>query len=199
MKTKSLFMPLVAICLSILWGCTMVPQKSAMKQAMKFYEEFLASNRNAKLMYEGNLVDADFSSLKWIRYAHFDMNGDGIPELHIVANGIYRILSCRDGELVVWAAPGIDAKPLENGAVLGTRDEGYCIRYWYEEYDFSGNVQLRIDFGIAGPNDKGEYDENSAYYFEDEQVSKEQWDTLTEPYFSIGSDKIEWIDVEPRD
>ena len=190
MKNKLLSLLLFTTCLLTLWSCT----KSEIPQALKLYEEFLVGQRNARL----NNGYAVFAENEWIRYAFFDMNKDGIPELHVRGNGTYSILTCRDGELVVWASPDYYAEPLNNGAILSMRDEGFSIQYHYIEYDFSGNEQVRIDFGKARPNDKGVYDENSAYYFEDKQVSKEEWDALTEKYFSIGSDKIEWINVEPQ-
>ena len=188
MKNKLLSLLLLAICPLTLWSCA----KSEVPQAMKLYEEFLAGQRSVRL----NNEYAVFAENKWIRYAFFDMNKDGIPELHVRGNGTYSILTCRDGELVIWASPNYYAEPLNNGAIFSMRDEGFSIQYHYIEYDFYGNEQLRIDFGKARPNDKGVYDENSNCYFEDEEVSMQEWNALTEKYFAIGSDKIEWINVE---
>ena len=217
---------LIVICLVTLWGCTEAPQSpqefstvlttaptatsttkqaSTMpiivtaEQAVKFYEEFMKGERGAIIRVEGRpAVKADFATRDWIDYAYYDMNGDSIPELHVRQDSVYRILTCRDGEVVVWGGASVFAEPLNNGAVLDFRDSLYNISYAYFEYDFFGNEKLRIDFRKAMPNEKGGFDETSDYYFDGKQVSKEEWEVLTEPYFSIGSDKIEWIEYVPQ-
>ena len=175
------------------------------EQAMRLYEEFLAGKRDAKFQppYNGEVcIDTLFTGDEWDRYAFFDMNDDGVPELHIrSSHGIYDIITCKGDELTVWGCPGHYAEPLNNGAILVTRHSADGSSYAYIEYDFYGNEQLRINFakGLIPSliNGKYVYDENIGYWFEGEQVSMEEWDALTEPYFSIGSDKIEWIDVAP--
>jgi len=191
---KLLSLCLTTIFLFILWGCGKQP--TPLERAMSLYQEFLASDHPQES--EG----AIFYKNEWLRYAFFDMNGDGIPELHLRTLFYYDILTCRNGELCVWKSLNTVAEPLNNGAVLITRtDLDNFSGYTYIEYDFLGNETLRIDFGESSKhffNDDGWiYASTSYYYFEGEEVSKEEWDTLTEPYFSIGSDKIEWIDVEP--
>ena len=174
------------------------------EQAVKVYEKFFSEKQSVKLRNDsGDLYDADpdFPNRKWIDYAYYDMNGDGISELHVRGQGTYTILTYWENELVVWTAPGIYAKPLNNGATLGAYNSIFAMQYYYQEYDFFGVEQLRIDFEKSNPHlVNGEYifDETSNYYFEGEKVSKAEWDALTEPYFLIGSDKIEWIEYVPQ-
>jgi len=128
------------------------------------------------------------------KYAFFDMNGDGIPELHVQFSGYYYIFSCINGEAVVWRILPLESKLLNNGAILEARDsESYWMKqYAYIVLDRFGNRQLSIEFATYRLSD----DEETVYLYEDKQVSKKEWETLTEPYFSIGSDKIEWISAE---
>ena len=211
---RLLSMLLISICLLILWGCTksVTPQEAATistmatthptvtittEQVIKLYDEFLVGRRGA-MLYDEFVI---FPDPNWIAHAYYDMNGDGIPELHVRAQNVYRIFTYRDGELVAWAIPGPYAKPLNNEATLVARNELGETWYQYEEYDFFGNVQLKIEFGKWTQHfvdDEYIYDETSGYYFGDEAVPKEEWEALTEPYLSIGSDKIEWIEYKPQ-
>ena len=200
---------LLPLCLTIIflmamWGCGKQPAspqetspattsyEDTPESAMLLYQEFLASDNPQA--GEESLFYKD----EWERYAFFDMNGDGLPELHIHSRFVYNIVTCKNGELHIWKSLSTCAEPLNNRAVLETRT-GMPLRtqYTYYEYDFHGNEQLEVVFLKAMAhldNNKWIYDENSDYWFGNKQVSKEEWDSLTEPYFSIGSDKIEWME-----
>jgi len=216
-KLLSLF--LAVLCLLILWGCgeqpappqetnsaTTSPEEN-LNDALSLYQDFLTGRIPDVLEYSDIDHFRHLNALDYIehlqeknakgRYAFFDMNGDGIPELHIRSDHRYSILTWRNGEMLSWASPGIHAESLNNGAVLVT-SFGMMLttRYTYIEYDFNGKEQLEISFGKMMANSvDGEwiYDENSEYWFESEIVSMEEWDALTEPYLSIGLAAIEWL------
>ena len=126
---KKLFLLwLAVVVLMVMWGCGKQP--TPLERAMSLYQEFLASDNPQA--GEESLFYKD----EWKRYAFFDMNGDGIPELHIHSQYVYNIVTCRDGELHIWKSLNTCAEPLNNGAVLA-----------YKEYDFFGNEKLKINFG----------------------------------------------------
>ena len=163
---------------------------------MKFYEEFLAGIRSAKWEDDDfNIDEIHRVGDEWDRYAFFDMNGDGVPELHTQFRDYYYIFSCIDDEVIVWSILPYDSKLLNNGAILSEYPLGINERkeYAYRVLDYSGSDQLAISFD----NYKLE-NGKTIYRFEGEEISKKQWDTLTAEYFSIGSDQIEWINVEPN-
>jgi len=216
---KLLLLFLIMFFLIPLWGCfKQVPPEEhvgtssasialtqapiiTMEQATSLYQDFLVCERGAIWDDEDEIYsDFVFEGNERDRYAFFDMNGDGVPELHTNSDRGYYIFTCSNDGMIVWACHN-SGGPLNNGATLSERDSSDTgTEYTYIEYDFFGNEQLRIEFGKYHArffNGEKIYDESSDYIFEGEQVSKEQWDALTEPYFSIGSDKIEWIDAEP--
>ena len=213
---------IVAICLLTLWGCTEMPQETStitttitttvvpIEQIMKLYEDFLSGEQrvndqtgytiHADSIFMRDNGDPSYDEFaKRYTYAYFDMNGDDIPELHVRGVG-YVILTYASGELIVWCSFGPAVKPLNNGAVLNElySAEQSRISYYYLTLDFYGNVQQRVDFRKVNSNRDDIYDETSEYWFGDKEVSKEEWEALTEPYLSIGSDKIEWIEYKPQ-
>ena len=210
---KLLSLLLAAVCVMSLWGCgkSAAPQEEvavsttetttmiATEQIMQFYEEFLAGERSIKSKsgYTHH-IDGNFYGDHKGRYAYFDVNGDGIPELH-VKGGLYQIFSCVNGELVFWIGFPNTAKLLNSGAILNenAEDKEYRIAYYYTVLDSYGNEQSRINLKKLYPNQNGAYDETSEYWFGSEELSMEEWDARTEKYFSIGSDKIKWIDYVP--
>lgn len=177
-----------------------------MKNALEMYEEFLRGERDISSTYcidYGNRIETktheisikNVDSYATESYALFDMNGDGIPELHLRTNGPYTIITYRNNELVVWSSWWRYAMPLNNGTILNAVEGSGPphISYAYIVNDFYGNEVLRISFDKGDIDYDGDYDENDDYIFENVKVSKDYWDKLTEKYLSIGSDKIEWF------
>jgi len=190
---KLLSLSMAVISLLSLWGCKAVPPQAVASSdvALLLYHEFLSGEHDAKS--ENGIVQiADiFRGDEWNKYAFFDMNGDSIPELHVRSSGPYFIIMCWEGELIIWGGGwSYGCQPLNNGAILWERPGGAndTTSYSYQEFDFFGNEQLRVAFDSSITNDGV-----SVYSFEGETVTKDEWDTLTEKYFSIGSDKIEWF------
>ena len=97
------------------------------------------------------------------RYILFDMNGDGIPELHYRDGGIiYMIFSYYEQQVYLWY-DGINyEKPLNNGAILYYRIGGAPNHdyYKYTVLDFFGNPEPAIVFSRWDANQNHEYDED---------------------------------------
>jgi hypothetical protein len=135
------------------------------------------------------------------KYALFDMNGDAIPELHVRSGLYYCIFTYYADELSVWYSGRDWCWPTDDGAILMNRLGAAPTRreYEYIVLDFWGNTILEIRFeevtfheeDIALFNIYGK----EVYLFEGVEVTKEQWDALTEPYLSATSDLIEWIEL----
>lgn len=120
-----------------------------------------------------------------IRYALFDMTGDGMPELHVLTDISYTIHTMENHELVEWYDGDRYNRPLNNGMILqkGASEsggDGYIV------LDSKGVEVGCVWFGNNG-ND---------YRFstggEDIKLSKNQWEKLKKPFLAIGSDKIIW-------
>lgn len=169
------------------------------------YSEFLQGKRTARLtekdeaqgMEEMTLWDCGYRDDTYsnFSYALFDMNGDSIPELHVRGAVLYAIFTYYDNELLLWHSTSLYRVPTDDGALLFYRLGGAPphLKYGYEVLDFWGNVQLSIEF-IKGDIDMNDiYDERDDYFFCGVEVTKEQWDALTERYLSATSNKIEWI------
>ena len=174
--------------------------------ALELYGGFLHGRRTVKKGDSDVSVNDVFrfetkNDTDYNRYALYDMNGDGIPELHVSSVGPYDILTCRDSDLVIWASFWSYSKPLNNGAVLTEHLGGANDRtsYVYMVFDYYGKELLSVTFEKYNSNIDGIYDENSNFFFEDVEVSKEDWDKLTEKYLSVGIDRIQWINFTAGD
>ena len=132
-------------------------------------------------------------------YALFDMNGDGIPELHLrpITGGSYAIFTYLNGQIVLWYQGTDYESPLNNGAILYERDGAAPahVNYSYFVLDFDGNKISRVDFSKyhsvdeSGLHESADYD---VFQFDNKNVSKEEWNALTKEYLSIVSDLIIW-------
>jgi hypothetical protein len=84
--------------------------------------------------------------------------------------------------------------PTNDGAIFYTRVGAGPphMTYQYEEFDFWGNIVFHVDFEKYDDNMDDIYDDRDLYIFDGEEVSKEEWDALTEKYLSASTDLIKW-------
>jgi|GEM_PF-1888851 len=193
-------------------------------EALVAYEEFLRGERpfnsrtaDTPLLYITEMEQVHFTVMEYeeverrVTYALYDMNGDGIPELHLTGFNGYLALTYYNNELISWFHGGTSGSshsyyPTESGNVLYIRPGAAPphITYQYLILNYFGREIERIYFAKYDVNMDGEYTETDAnvdrretdaYYFEDEQVTKAEWDELTEEYFADSIDFLEWLPV----
>jgi hypothetical protein len=181
----------------------------AYEEAFAAYKKFLAGSMNAQdlkqeisdgvIKIKDISLEPDFKTY----YALFDMNGDGIPELHLrpVVGGSYLIFTYLDGQIVLWHSGPDYESPLNNGAILYERDGAAPthINYYYLVLDSNGNETSKVNFSKyhsvddSGKTESAEYD---VFMMEDKEVSEEEWNSLTKDYLSNSSDLIVWKEIE---
>lgn len=187
-------------------------------KCLLMYEEFLAGARKAYLTdvienhnLDGGLEMNDITiptgepDIRYAtKYAIFDSNFDGIPELHLKSARYYYILSHKDNELFIWKdfSPNPHYYPLKNGTFMmyNPRSGPMHDDYNYFALDFLGNIVWSLSFSRYDRNQNGFYDENDEYFHDGVEVTKNIWDDLTKTYFTVNSDgretianEIEWI------
>lgn len=134
-----------------------------------------------------------------IKYALFDMTGDGEPELHVHTGDTYSIHTIENNQLIVWYDGDRHGKPLNNGAIL-EKVESTGVHYGYTVFNSKGEKVLSV--GFSKPP-KGAIWSGYKYSFDtgngDVELSKKEWEKLTKPFLSVGSDKIVWKDISDLD
>ena len=130
-------------------------------------------------------------------YALFDMNKDGLPELHIRMPGHYIILTYYNGELIRWYEGIYCEWPTSNGNILYIRNGGGPLNvvYQYISLDYWGKVIDRLYFAKYDSNQDGQFTMDDDYYFEDIILTQEDWLTLTEKYLNFEETSIIWLPI----
>ena len=185
------------------------PTPAANDDALAAYDNFLAGSINAQdLKHEisdGVVTIKDISLEPDLKtyYAIFDMNGDGIPELHLrpIVGGSYAVFTYLDGQVVLWHNGPDYESPLNNGAILYERNGAAPthINYYYLALDSHGNQISKIYFSKyhsvneSGQTESGDYD---VFLFEDKEVSEDEWNSLTIKYLTNSSDLIIWSELK---
>jgi hypothetical protein len=181
---------------------TAIAAKEEYDAAVSAYEALLQGDADAEdpkcdLSESGSFNINDLSLGPNTLHALFDMNGDGIPELHLrpTTGGGYEIFTYRDGQVVLWHVDVDYCSPLNNGALLYERPGGAPphTNYMYITLDSNGNEISRVGFAEYDVVDENDLKVGVRYIYEDNDVSKETWDALTDKFLSIKSDLIEWI------
>lgn len=179
--------------------------------AVKAYNNFLAGKTTAQdvkhQISDGVVTIKDISLEPDFKtyYALFDMNKDGIPELHLrpTAGGSYSVFTYRDGQVVLWHNGPDYESPRNNGAILYERDGAAPthINYYYLMLDSGGNEASKVFFSKYHSVNKNGLTESTDYdvfMFEDKEVSKDKWNLLTNKYLSNSSDLIKWNELSHR-
>lgn len=164
-------------------------QSEEYNNAIGIYNSFL----NGLIPYQG---DAAFFITDCVRgsngksgidsYALADVNQDNIPELFIHAMS-KEVLGVVDGKLTCWYSSGGSVKVslLENGALF-TSALNSPDYHTYITFDKQGaKNEIWFAKGATGPTAP------TNYTFNGDDVTKEEWEALTAPYFAQAEKTVE--------
>ena len=127
-----------------------------------------------------------------VRYALFDMTNDGIPELHVLTDISYSVHTVEGKKLITWYEGDRYRRPLNNKAILG-KTESSETYYEYIVLDNKGEEVFSCAFAKNQRNIC--LFSNGEDYI---KLSKRKWGKLTSPFLSIGSDKINWKNINDK-
>lgn len=127
-----------------------------------------------------------------VRYALFDMTNDGIPELHVLTDISYSVHTGEGKKLITWYEGDRYRRPLNNKAILG-KTESSETYYEYIVLDNKGEEVFSCAFAKNQRNIC--LFSNGEDYI---KLSKRKWEKLTSPFLSIGSDKINWKNINDK-
>lgn len=127
-----------------------------------------------------------------VRYALFDMTNDGIPELHVLTDISYSVHTVEGKKLITWYEGDRYRRPLNNKAILG-KIESSETYYEYIVLDNKGEEVFSCAFAKNQRNIC--LFSNGEDYI---KLSKRKWEKLTSPFLSIGSDKINWKNINDK-
>ncbi|MDL2302564.1 hypothetical protein LJC58_09450 [Lachnospiraceae bacterium OttesenSCG-928-D06] len=180
----------------------MTETKTEQDLAIELYNAFLTGNVKATGwdINEMTIPTGEPDKRYATNYAFFDSNGDEIPELHVNAARYYYVFTIRDSEMVVWKdlSPYPHYYALNNGAFI-SRKFGAGPKhdvYNYIIMDYLGNEIFGLVFSKYDQNQNGIYDDSDEFLFDWINVTKEQWELLTERYIYIDEAGIEQVKNE---
>ena len=127
-----------------------------------------------------------------VRYALFDMTNDGIPELHVLTDISYSVHTVEGKKLITWYEGDRYRRPLNNKAILGKTESSEA----YYEYIVLDNKGEEVFSCAFAKNQR-----NICLFSNGEdyiKLSKRKWEKLTSPFLSIGSDKINWKNINDK-
>lgn len=171
-------------------------------QAMLAYQEFL----EGRITVDG--IDIDNITVPTgepdrhyeTKYAFFDCDRNGVPELHVNSARYYYIFQYKDETVQVYKnlSPYPHYFTLQNGAFISHRmgAGNKSDEYQYYIFDTFGREIFHIGFSKYDENGNGEYDEDDEYIFDNVKVTKEIWEDLTRQYLYEDEDGIEQIKNE---
>lgn len=180
-----------------------------LSERLKQYKSFLQDEISSETKSDGPCYLSDFCNCvvpgktkDGIRYALFDMTGDGLPELHVLTDISYSIHTIENDQLITWYEGDRYCRPLNNGVIL-EKIESTGIHYGYYFLDSKGEMILCVGFSRPPKGAKkniykyhfGTGGADSPYDFNDSVVSKKKWDKLTKPFLAMASDKIIWKNI----
>ena len=178
-------------------------QSTAYDRAITAYNAFLNGQIAAIAEDNSKIFVSSYSSISngqsgFDRYALHDVNGDGIPELFIDASHDH--ILAFDGENVrQWysSMSWMGIQLLSSGAVVDTHSgAGSFINYLTFGPD---GIEKFISFSGGPGGESGQYYYGEGRLGSSKEVSKDQWEALTRPYFQQMENKaeLEWHTTIP--
>lgn len=159
------------------------------------YNDYLLSKSDAstednKMIGINDIFNIDEN---YNRYTIFDSNKNGIPELHLSSMKEYIILEFEEDELkIIYSGSGYETL-LDNGALLYTRigSGPEHISYVYTKLDKDNNI-TQIFFEKY--NTMNEEIVDDLFLYENDEISKTEFDENVGNYLSISTEMIIWSD-----
>lgn len=174
-------------------------------KALTAYKNFLENKLNAisksneEYIFKDLYENKDDRYNKDLKYALLDINNDNLPELLIHSMGRYDIYSYKNNTLLLWNEMHYYYdRLLENKNFMYIR-EGAApkhINYIYKVFDDNGALEYSFDFSKYDANENELFDENDAYFIEDIQISKNEWELKTRELLKIKEYEILWNKME---
>lgn len=112
-----------------------------------------------------------------------DLTGDGIPELYNNNPGPSNpIWSIKDGRVIMIGRTDTYTKIAPNGGYFYHRPGGAPTHdvYWYEWLSPESKALPEASFSDWHPGNEPDF-----YHFNGEEVTREEWEVLTAPYFAL--------------
>lgn len=156
--------------------------------------EIFAMDKNGQTLSISHFKEKETNDYQ-SKYAIYDMNGDGVPELCIkTVFGLY-FFTVKDKNIVFWREDTSYSQPLNNMAILSERTESAPehTQYVYTVVGYSGNELLKIEFCKYAQTEFQGEDYPEKYFINNVEVSKSVYEELTTPLLDVGTEKIEWF------
>lgn len=183
---------IIVVCVFVGILSLVLQKQKKVDQAVKMYQEFIEGERTASGWDIKILSTPTGEPERRVetKYTMVDVNGDGIPELHVYgARSEYVIFSVKDGgmyQIGGFQSYMCEYHPLENGAFLfkeNDRFEDYGEYYKYFELDASGEPINEVKFSwVSRDTDYWTYQEKDIYEFDGQTCTYEEWYALTRRY-----------------
>ena len=173
--------------------------ESESRAAVLAYRKFLAGERSVgnEDIYDLITPTGEPDKKYAASYCIWDVDGDGIPELHILSGREYKIYSYEDGEMFLFQA--FFSRPweyvlLESSAFLNLDYRGYedgeICYYYYFELDENGDEVNALRFEWKDTNVNNVYDVEDAFWFADSACTLEDWMAKTEKYLYVTEEGV---------
>lgn len=151
-------------------------QEETQREPIEDFEALLAEiNNNSQYSYV-------MEGCEEANYGYYDVNDDGVDELIILTVRGITIFMYQDNVIKEICRSSYSVL-LENGIVRYHRPGGAPINDCYQIFCLEETeYQLVCIFERYDDNFNGYYDEGDKYFYNSDEISKEKWDELIQPY-----------------
>lgn len=186
----AIFVVLGIIVIFLLVGYIERNEMDSIEFRKKIYYEFMEGECVAENISIDDIISVTGEPNRHfsLQYTLFDSTGDTLPELHIKTPRNYYIFTCNDKKMVLWASLPPATILFDDGTFLteNTSHVGYND-YYYFILNSSGDEIFHLAFMET---------ESGYYEFSEVQVTKEQWQALSELYLKKSKDNIKWENLK---
>lgn len=158
------------------------------------YDSFISGKVTAAGADNKKIKISDLSSDKTAKCALLDLNGDNINELLIKSNESLKIFTVKNGSVYLIIELPTYYNPLNNGAFLYKRvgSAPEHTDYIYTIINTNGEKLFEQSFSEYKISET-----ESKYFINDKEISKEAYESVSDPILEIKDDKISFKILNP--
>jgi len=143
-----------------------------------------------EIAFDGSLFTGNYGIS---RFALFDINDDGIPELHLMGSFVtgYLIFTMKNDKVTLIYEGTSYESVVNSGAILYKRDGANDIKWFYREIDFETMHVSSLYAEAIDETHDGTFDR---YFVEGKEVSTGEWEKFENKFLLTSDSAVEWID-----
>ena len=200
-KKKAIIILVLLILIILISGSLIISNKNHRSDEHAIFVAFLEGKLHAVNAENRECSVTDLLENAEGKYLYWEIDGDGLEELHLRSEQNYYIIKNEEGSLHVIYEGTAYEYPVDQDELRGIlyfRPGGAPTheRYPFPLFDSQGQVQEPLEFEWYDANENDTMDAGDIYLLNQEEIKEKKWKEETQMYREVPVGLEKWSDVK---